>query len=457
MRNQVWNYLKSAGRPLPADQILKDVLKIHSPNAIAADRVLRGILKGDPRFLHARGLWRLEARAKPPLVKKSAALFLKEFPSAAGQIVGGALHLAGRSLSRAFQLADRMAESERETLGEARSLVEDRLLVVWRVRELRLWNGLLRSYGLPQWDGDSILLSSLAARAFDEVGPAAPPESLAPLLGLAAPYEEEPLAMARFYADCWPALLELVPAEHRSSARTIQQWIRAGQVKPDFSRFAFGPDFLRQIPETPGVYIMRNRASDIIYVGKSNHLKRRVRSYFTPRALKQEKVARIHDQLYSLELVPTSTEVEALWTEIQIIRDFRPPFNLQIEVHERANRYGKNLNLILMVHESERAEAMVYFLRDGVFRGRLAARMSRKLTKRLCGRVRDIYFNKSDRRKRMEPDARESEIVARWFSARRKRLNYLDVDEAGSYDSVMRILRDYLNDPDKLSKKVYYR
>jgi len=202
---------------------------------------------------------------------------------------------------------------------------------------------------------------------------------------------------------------------------------------------------------------MRNRASDIIYVGKSTNLNRRVRSYFTPRALKWEKVARIHQQLYALELVPTLTEVEALWTETQIIRDFRPPINLQLEVHEGSSRYGKDLNLILLVGESEQDKVSVYFLREGVFRGRLAVRIGRKLTKRLCGRVRAVYFEESHRRKGKEGDFRESEIITRWFSARRKRLNFVDVDDAGNYESVMRLLRDYLNDPDKLSKKVYYR
>lgn len=263
--------------------------------------------------------------------------------------------------------------------------------------------------------------------------------------------------MARYYADCWAALLEHVPAGHRSGVKALRYWIREGKIKADFSRFAFGPDFLRQIPESPGVYIMRNRASNIIYVGKSKHLKRRVRSYFSPRALKLDKVSRIHEQLYSLELIPTTTEVEALWTETQIIRDFRPPFNLQIEVHERGSRYGKDLNLIILVRESKEQAVSVYFLRQGVFRGRLSVQMNRKLTKNLCGRVRDIYFSKSRGGQQKEGDVREAEIVARWFSAEKKRLNYVDVDDAGSYESVMRLLQDYLNDPDKLSKKVYYR
>jgi len=163
MRNQVWNYLKSAGRPLPAGQILKDVLKIQSPNAIAADRVLERILKDDPRFLNVKNLWQLAEEDTSSVVSKSAALFLRDFPSAAAPIAGGALHLAGSPAGKTFQSSGLMTESDREILVEIRSRLEDRVLVVWRMREVRIWNGLLRSCKLPQWNGESIILGSLAA------------------------------------------------------------------------------------------------------------------------------------------------------------------------------------------------------------------------------------------------------------------------------------------------------
>ncbi len=50
MREKIAGYLAKAGRPLSAEQILRDVLNIHSPNSFAADKVLRGILKHDERF-----------------------------------------------------------------------------------------------------------------------------------------------------------------------------------------------------------------------------------------------------------------------------------------------------------------------------------------------------------------------------------------------------------------------
>ena len=48
-------------------------------------------------------------------------------------------------------------------------------------------------------------------------------------------------------------------------------------------------------------------------------------------------------------------------------------------------------------------------------------------------------------------------LVPRWFTANRKRMNYLDVNEVGGLASLLERLRHYLYDPDRLTRKVYYR
>src|SRR3977135_3680562 len=50
-----------------------------------------------------------------------------------------------------------------------------------------------------------------------------------------------------------------------------------------------GHDFCRQLPQTPGVYLMRNRAAEVLYVGKAKNLRKRVCSY---RVANPERMAR---------------------------------------------------------------------------------------------------------------------------------------------------------------------
>lgn len=179
-----------------------------------------------------------------------------------------------------------------------------------------------------------------------------------------------------------------------------------------------------------------------------------MRSYFVPRALEDAKVARIHSQLYSLEFQTCETEVEALLLEMRMIRDFHPAINFQTEIHERPSRYGSGRNLLLLVPAGEAAK--IYFLKNGAFVAEQSVPLGGAPSKKLCAKIRSLYF----RSRRNEPegtDEWETEIVARWVARHRKRLNLLDVDEAGTCDSVLRQLGSYFKYPDRLTRKVYYR
>ncbi|OQX72016.1 MAG: excinuclease ABC subunit C [Candidatus Cloacimonas sp. 4484_275] len=86
-------------------------------------------------------------------------------------------------------------------------------------------------------------------------------------------------------------------------------------------------DKLALLPEKPGVYLMKNSSGKIIYVGKSKNLKHRVRSYFsgTPSDNKtMELVAHIND----FDYIITTTEVEALLLEANLIKKHKPKYNI---------------------------------------------------------------------------------------------------------------------------------
>ncbi len=87
----------------------------------------------------------------------------------------------------------------------------------------------------------------------------------------------------------------------------------------------------RLLPATPGVYIMRNKAGRIIYVGKSKALKNRVSSYFAPYADHHGKTRRMVASVYDFEVYYTLTEIEALIQENQFIKQFQPRYNIKLK------------------------------------------------------------------------------------------------------------------------------
>ena len=452
MRDTIAGYLEKAGTALPAEQILRVVLNILSPNFFAADKVLRGIIGRDPRFYERQGLWHLTLQANP-VPSEFAALHL-QWERGRPDCFRGAVHLPENGSSWEFLRTETASSAEYQSLRAAREAADNHLLLVWSTKERSLWNRLLRTGGLPAWEGESLALNALAARALPHIPPLHYPEDTASILGLPSPDTERPAAMARFLFALWRSLLDTVPAGLRGNLAELKLWIEEGNAKVDFTRFAFGREFLARIPASPGVYLMRNRGGEVIYVGKADNLRRRVRSYFTTRALKDAKAARIHGQLHSLEFLTCATGVEALLLEMRMIRDFRPHINFQTEIHEQPSRYGNSCNLLLLVPVNENAE--VYMVKDGAFVARLSVPLGRAPSKRLSSRIRAVYFGMRRSRAAKREDW-ETAIVARWLAAHKRRLNCVDVDESGDHLSVMRRLTCYLMDPDRMARKIYYR
>ena len=83
---------------------------------------------------------------------------------------------------------------------------------------------------------------------------------------------------------------------------------------------------LKHVPTNPGVYQFFND-KEIIYIGKAKNLNKRVRSYFT-KALKDRKTEQIKQQAIRVETFTTHSETEALILEQQLIKEYKPKFNI---------------------------------------------------------------------------------------------------------------------------------
>ena len=83
---------------------------------------------------------------------------------------------------------------------------------------------------------------------------------------------------------------------------------------------------LKNLPDSPGVYQMKNAFGEIIYVGKAKNLKKRVRQYFQSKA-HIPKIQAMIKNIYEFEYIITDNEVEALILEANYIKKYRPKYN----------------------------------------------------------------------------------------------------------------------------------
>lgn len=88
---------------------------------------------------------------------------------------------------------------------------------------------------------------------------------------------------------------------------------------------------LAVLPDKPGVYLMHDAAGKVIYVGKAVVLKNRVRSYFRNLASHTPKVKAMVAKIAEIETIVTSSEVEALILECNLIKKYRPRYNIMLK------------------------------------------------------------------------------------------------------------------------------
>ena len=93
-------------------------------------------------------------------------------------------------------------------------------------------------------------------------------------------------------------------------------------------------EILDNLPTRPGVYLHKNGAGTVLYVGKAINLRSRVRSYFQ-KNVDSYKTHRLRKQIEDIEIITTDSELEALLLEMTLIKKHKPQFNIRLKDDKR--------------------------------------------------------------------------------------------------------------------------
>lgn len=94
-------------------------------------------------------------------------------------------------------------------------------------------------------------------------------------------------------------------------------------------------DRFNSIPTGPGVYLMKGEADEVLYIGKAVNLRNRVRSYFHASAAHPLKVQRLVWNVADVDFIVTDSELEALILECNLIKKYRPRYNVRLKDDKR--------------------------------------------------------------------------------------------------------------------------
>ena len=123
-------------------------------------------------------------------------------------------------------------------------------------------------------------------------------------------------------AEILVLLLELLAERGHT---TLERAVGFGQGGG--ARYAHKLALAEDLPQTPGVYIMRDRDGAALYVGKARNIRRRVRSYFGPQGRHSRLVARALEGVARIDHEETGSEIGALLRETTLLRELRPSCN----------------------------------------------------------------------------------------------------------------------------------
>ncbi len=89
-------------------------------------------------------------------------------------------------------------------------------------------------------------------------------------------------------------------------------------------------DQLKRVPAKPGVYLFRDARGEVLYIGKAKTLRPRVRSYFQRSGDTRTGIQQLAERVDQIETIVTGNEVEALHLEQNLVKRYRPPFNVRL-------------------------------------------------------------------------------------------------------------------------------
>ena len=259
--------------------------------------------------------------------------------------------------------------------------------------------------------------------------------------------------------ESWNDLLWRVV--HEASERSLSYDDMAAlpeldHAAPSFERCSFDEGVLRALPESPGVYAMLDAQDEVIYVGKSDCLRRRLGEYFQSNRTPDAKTLALRDRVRRLEWQVAGSELEALLWEDRWIRERKPAVNVAREIEDDASRYAAHWTPVAMALPSVKPGAVECFIllpRNADAGARLiqmrviSNRPPRRRIEQWLAAIQGLDGKRPSPSKGwMEWGARGAELARRYFGRHRARIHWMELAGA-NIESALAMLRHAAAEP----------
>ena len=362
MNDLIYGYLLDEKRGLSDSEIIERFYKMGQIDELVARRIVEPLLGRDRRFVREGPLWkavRLSSVEELPVWDTPYLLFAIDEIAQQGIGVRDAATVLNRFAS--FVL---FRSAEAKDPPPVASILEECHRYVFLPHDMKSLNRLKRIYRMHSplaFEAKILSLRRLLAHFYPEKKYTTWDDIIRDFSILN--YEGSgTVSKTKTMALVFHHLLRT--AQERGVQTSGELIEISNRIEPsvDFSRYGFDREFMRQLPEKPGVYLFKNRDGQVVYVGKTRNLRERVGSYFRQTGESEEKRELIRQHLYSISYRELGSDLEALIEEYRLIDQHRPVLNRRVAVPERQVELPK---CILLLPSAQEGIVKLYFLSGG--------------------------------------------------------------------------------------------
>ena len=447
--DRVVTYLQGRPEGATSEEIATEAMELRGAIGAVADKVVRAVAEADERIAEAEpGRWVVRKSPQKSRIRSEAFLtyVVRNEDDRSLSITCCRSSFDGTAVSRVFNVQSERSDSTAEMFGELEDFGKGAVSSGFRLATIRsAINESSRFHFGKTVVGGGLCLSRLARRCFPKAKIRSAAD-IAEALDLPFVEDEDREATCGFYSNLLFGLLENSESRGLDTLESVYEDLQPTVTAVDFEAFAFDEAYLEDLPTSPGVYVMRDAEGQVVYVGKSVHLRDRVKTYFAKRSEREEKTLKILDRIWTVEVEVVGSELEALILEARLIQITRPGFNKQVKVHERANLATSRKAAVILLPSSSPDCVELFCVRADREIRQIRAR--KDLADWAGGWVEaETFLSESP----CELDAVEKaahHILDSWLQQNGEQAITVDVGDAGERTNLKRLLEEHIRDAD---------
>lgn len=447
--DRLTEYLEARPEGASAEEIAREALGLKGAVGPVAQQVVRAAAEADARIAEVgEGRWAIrEAPVERGLrTTPYAVLHVGRPDDGSLTVTVTRVTFKGADEVTSFTLGTERNGAATASVQALRDLLEGTVPAAYRFAGARdAVNRATRFLAGREGVGAGLCLARLARRAFPR-RPIRNCIDIADALGLSYVDGADPVSAVRAQGELLLGLLERFEARDVDTIEALGEDLQPTVTAVDFEAFAFDEAYLDDLPAGPGVYVMRDADGQVIYVGKSIHLRDRVKTYFAKRSEREEKTLKILERIWTVEVETVGSELEALILEARLIQATRPEFNKQVDVHERGSGETGRGPFLLVLPSADPDSVELFCVRPDRPIARTRVRKDLADAAEAWSWV-DGFFDGET----VEIDDVERaghHILDGWMTRNGPKVNMIGVDDAGDRENLRRLVEGHVRAAD---------